>query len=121
MPISLPRWLAEQFEADQRRFIPYAGHIMPNVVMNTDASVTAMLAVHGTPFELTAPLTRNARRDRCNTLLRTIGDIDTSIGIHLVRSQGASPAPQAKAKGSFVRTLMGDYARVALGGLYTNR
>jgi type IV secretion system protein VirB4 len=121
MPINLPRWLAEQFEADQRRFVPYAGHIAPNVIMNTDASVMAMLVLHGTSFELMAPSVRNARRDRLNTLLRTIGDVDTTISLHLVRYKGAPPAPQLKARSSFVQTLMDDYERIALTDLYTNR
>lgn len=120
MPISVRPWLAEQFESDQRRFIPYAGHIASNVVMTTDGSTMAMLVLHGTPFELTAPSIRNAQRERINTLLRTFADADTTIGIHLVRYRGAPPSPQPKAKNAFIRQLMDDYERVALEGLHSN-
>ena len=121
MPLDLPGWLADQFEVDLRRAIPAVGHITPNVVMNFDGTVTAMLALHGTPFELTAPSVRNGRRERINTLLRTIADADTTICLHLVRYHGAPPAPQPEANSEFVRGLMADYARVALGGMFVNR
>ena len=121
MPLDLPGWLADQFEVDLRRAIPAVGHITPNVVMNFDGTVTAMLALHGTPFELTAPSVRNGRRERINTLLRTIADAETTICLHLVRYHGAPPAPQPEANSEFVRGLMADYARVALGGMFVNR
>ena len=98
MPISVRPWLAEQFKSDQRRFIPYAGHIASNVVMTTDSSTMAMLVLHGTPFELTAPSIRNAQRERINTLLRTFADADTTIGIHLVPVRGRAALPAAQGK-----------------------
>ena len=50
MPLDLPGWLADQFEVHLRRAIPAVGHITPNVVMNFDGTLTAMLALHGTPI-----------------------------------------------------------------------
>ena len=121
MPLDIPSWLADQFEADPRRFIPYAGHITRNVVINIDGSVMAVIASHGTAAsQLTASSVRNGRRERVNTLLRTIGDADTTICLHLVRYKGALPAPQPKARSPFVRNLMAEYERIALGGMFTN-
>ena len=121
MTISIPRWLAEQFEADPRSFIPYVGHISGNVVALTCGAVMAQVMVDGRAgFELNAPSMRNGDQDRINTLLRTMSDVDTTICIDLVRHQSVPAAPQPKARSSFVQTLMDDYNRVALAGMYTN-
>lgn len=122
MPFDVPHWLSDQFEADLKRFVPYAGHITPNVIMNMNGSIMAMLALHGVPdWMLSAPSIRNGRCERINTLLRTIGDADTTVCIHLVRHQGAPDAPQPKTRNNFIRELMDDYERIALKGMYTNR
>ena len=121
MTISIPRWLAEQFEADPKSFIPYVGHISRNVVALTGGGVLAQVMVGGTAgFDLKAPASRNSNTDRFNTLLRTLSDVDTTICIHFVRHQSVPAAPQPKARSSFVQTLMDDYNRVALSGMYTN-
>ena len=116
----VPRFVAEQFEADRERFIPYAGHIEPDVVMLMDGSIMAMMRLHGTPFELEAPSLRNARAERINTLLRTLADIDLSICIHLVRHQSVSHPPQSIPQGEFTRGLIKSYNEVALQDLYSN-
>ena len=116
----VPRFVAEQFEADRERFIPYAGHIEPNVVVLMDGSIMAMMRLHGTPFELESPSLRNARTERINTLLRTVGDIDLSICIHLVRHQSVSHPPQSVPQGEFTRGLIKSYNGVALQDLYSN-
>ena len=121
MTISIPRWLAGQFEADLRSFIPYVGHISGNVVALTCGSAMAQVMVEGRAgSELNAPSMRNGDQDRINTMLRTMPDVDTTICIDLVRHQSVPPAPQPKARSSFVQTLMDDYNRVALAGMYTN-
>ena len=121
MTISIPRWLAEQFEADPKSFIPYVGHISGNVVALTSGAAMAQVMVDGRAgFELNAPSMRNGDQDRINTMLRTMSDVDTTICIDLVRHQSVPAAPQPKARSSFVQTLMDDYNRVALSGMYTN-
>ena len=116
----VPRFVAEQFEADRERFIPHAGHIEPDVVMLMDGSIIAMMRLRGTPFELEAPSLRNARAERINTLLRTLADIDLSICIHLVRHQSVSHPPQSIPQGEFTRGLIKSYNEVALQDLYSN-
>ena len=116
----VPRFVAEQFEADRERFIPYAGHIEPDVVMLMDGSIMAMMRLRGTPFELEAPSLRNARAERINTLLRTLADIDLSICIHLVRHRSVSHPPQSIPQGEFTRGLIKSYNEVALQDLYSN-
>jgi type IV secretion system protein VirB4 len=121
MTISIPRWLAEQFEADPKSFIPYVGHISGNVVALTSGAAMAQMVLTGRRgFDLNAPSMRNGDQDRVNTLLRTLSDVDTTVCIHLVRHRSVPAAPQPKARSSFVQTLMDDYNRVALAGMYTN-
>ena len=104
MTISIPRWLAEQFEADPRSFIPYVGHISGNVVALTCGSAMAQVMVEGRAgSELNAPSMRNGDQDRINTMLRTMSDVDTTICIDLVRHQSVLAAPQPKARSSFVQ------------------
>jgi type IV secretion system protein VirB4 len=117
---NLPGFVVEQFEIDRDKFVPYAGHITPDTVMLTDGSIMAMLKLDGTPFELETPSVRNARADRINTLLRTLGDSDLTVCFHLVRHKHAPPAPQPVSQNAFVRTLMADYSALAVRDLFVN-
>src|SRR6185295_12399984 len=92
----------------------------PHVVMLMDGSIMIMFRLHGMPFELEDVPVRVGRRDRINTLLRILAGNDLTISFHMVRYRGAAPIPQRVAKSPFVRTLMANYNRVALQGLYTN-
>jgi type IV secretion system protein VirB4 len=122
MARSFPRWFSKLVEADPERFVPYAGHIEPNIVMMMDGSLLAILHLHGMPFELTPVAIRNARMDRINTLLRSLADTDLTLCFHMVRHLGISEAPQPAATSHFVRGLMKSYrdAVLAGGSIYRN-
>lgn len=109
-----PLWLSKLIEADPERFVPYAGHVEPRLVMMMDGSILAMLHLHGLPFELSPPAIRNARMDRINTMLRSLADTDLTLCFHMVRHLGASVAPQPEAKSIFVRGLVRHYNETLL-------
>lgn len=118
--MNLPHWLWAFFEADAEKFLPYAGHVEPSVVMLMDGSLMIMFRLHGSPFELEDVPVRVGRRDRLNTLLRILAGNDLTISFHLVRHRDVSQPPQPMARTAFVRTLMANYERIALQGMYTN-
>jgi len=69
-----------RFETRQDEFLPYLGHIKPNVVANESGSVMAMISLPGLPFELDANEVRNARPHRINSLLQMVGDDNGNRG-----------------------------------------
>lgn len=117
--MTTPRWFSRLIEDDPRRWVPYAGHIAPDVVKLIDGSDMAMLHLVGMPFELAAPTARNDRTQRMNTLWRSLADTDLTLCIHLVRHHGVSAPPQVLAHTPFVRGLMADVAK-QMTGLYRN-
>jgi type IV secretion system protein VirB4 len=102
----LPTWLLRQMEVDPKRFLPYAGHVCPDTVLLMDNSVLAMIHLHGLPFELQTMQERLGRRDRINTLLRSLADSDRTLHLHMVRHLGAPEAPQPSAASPFVSGLI---------------
>ena len=120
MTISIPRWLAEQFEADPESFIPYVGHISGNVVALTSGSAMARwwwMAPPGSslmPRQCATPIRIASTPCFARCLTWTRPSASTLSGT------GRSLPPQPKAQSSFVQTLMDDYNRVALSGMYTN-
>ena len=107
----LPTWLLRQMEVDPKRFLPYAGHVCPDTVLLMDNSVLAMIYLHGLPFELQTMQERLGRRDRINTLLRSLADSDRTLHLHMVRHLGTPQAPQPSAASPFVSGLMAAYDR----------
>jgi type IV secretion system protein VirB4 len=79
------------FERSAERYIPYAGHIRPGVVLLNDRSVMAMIALEGSPFELESIATRNAKARRTAMLLRNISDDNAGVYVHMVRHGHVSP------------------------------
>lgn len=116
----MPAWLNRQIEADPERFVPYAGHVEPQIVQLLDGSYLAASVLHGLPFELAPIDLRNARVQRINTLLRSLADIDLTVCFHLVRHERVSDAPQPIAEGGFVRNLMANYRTTALSNVFCN-
>jgi type IV secretion system protein VirB4 len=72
--MSIPGWRLRQMEADPKRLVPYAGHVTLQKAVLMDNSALAMIHLHGMPFELASMAVRTARRDRINTLLRSLAD-----------------------------------------------
>lgn len=117
----MPKWITRQIESKPEKYIPYAGHVEPDIGMTMDNSIFGMIHLHGLPFELLSRTTRNARMERINTLLRSLADTDLSLCINLVRHRGASAAPQPISKNEFVRGLMyGINATTVEGKSYRN-
>jgi type IV secretion system protein VirB4 len=122
MAHDLPRWLSKLLEADPERFVPYAGHVEPQIVLTLDGSAVAMQSMHGPAFELASTEVRNARVERINTLLRSLADTDLTLCFHMVRHLSAAVAPQPIASSFFVRGLMESYRATALtdGKIFCN-
>jgi type IV secretion system protein VirB4 len=122
MARNFPRWIKRLLEDDPEHFVPYAGHIRPQIVMQMDESMLAMMHLHGLPFELASPAVRNNRMNGINTLLRSLADTDLTLCFHLVRHFGVSAAPQPTTTGQFVHGLMESYRRTLLadGTVYRN-
>src|ERR1700722_15168637 len=80
MPGDKGRW-----EQPADEFLPYLGHIKPNVVALDDGSLMAMVWSPGLPFELDGNDTRNARPHRMNSLTQMIGDDNVTIHVNFVR------------------------------------
>ncbi len=120
IPDWIPAWLQYALSPDPEKYVPYAGHIKPNVVKLFDRSVLAMLHLHGQPFELAPDDHRNARAEQVNTLLRQLADADLTVDFHLVRHETVSPPPQPVMPEGFPRDFARDYERVALRGMFRN-
>jgi type IV secretion system protein VirB4 len=79
------------FERSAGRHIPYIGHISPGVVLLNDRSVMAMVALEGSPYELESIAERNAKARRTAMLLRSIGDDNVGVYVHMVRHEKVAP------------------------------
>jgi len=112
--------LLAQLEPEFEKRLPYAGHIAPDVVQLFDGTLLAMFWFHGVPFELALGSERNGRVERINNLMRSISDPDISLSFHLARHQHTPPAPQVAPPEGFVGSLLREYQRIALDGIYTN-
>jgi type IV secretion system protein VirB4 len=105
-----------RFEQTADEFLPYIGHIKPNVVALEDGSLMAMAAMPGLPFELDANDVRNARPHRINALLQMIGDDNVTIHTNFVHGD---IEPQLVTEGRFLTNFSSDlyreYERRAFG------
>jgi type IV secretion system protein VirB4 len=72
-------------ERSAGKYLPYLGHIGPQIVLTENGSILAMAHVEGTPFELADHAERNARLRLLNTLYRNLADDNVTIYAHLVR------------------------------------
>ena len=66
-------------------YLPYLGHIRPDVVLLDDGSLLTMGALQGLPHELAAEAERNAAVRLLNSLWRNIADDTLTVCAHLVR------------------------------------
>lgn len=110
---SIAPWLRQMTEADPAVYVPYAGHVRPNVVLTMQNNAIAVAALHGSPFELSPMPIRAARIDRINTLLMQLSNPDLSLHFHLVHHRGSKPAPQLQGSG-IAGDILRSYAHLAL-------
>jgi type IV secretion system protein VirB4 len=102
-------------------YLPYLGHIRPDVVLLSDGSLLAMGTLHGVPHELAAEAERNAAARLLNSLWRNIADDTLTIGAHLVRHKSADQLPPAVFRNGFASELDQVYReRVLEAQLYQN-
>jgi type IV secretion system protein VirB4 len=120
IPDWIPGWLQYIAAPDPEKYIPYAGHIRPNVEKLYDRSVLAMLRLHGRPFELAPHEERNNRKEQVNTLLRQCADPSVTVCFHLVRHDAVPPPPQRLAPEGFPRELATAYEKHALSNMMQN-
>ena len=108
-------------ERSAEPYLPYLGHIRPDVVLLADGSLLAMGALHGLPHELAAEAERNAAARLLNSLWRNIADDTLTIGAHLVRHRRVGDLPPAVFRNAFSAELGQIYRdRVLKGRLYEN-
>jgi type IV secretion system protein VirB4 len=87
------------FEQLADEFLPYLGHIKPNVVALDDASLMAMVWVPSLPFELDDNGARNARPHGINSLLQMVCDDNVTAHVNFVRGD---VKPQLVREGNFL-------------------
>ena len=107
---------AGRFEHAADEFLPYLGHIKPNVVALEGGALMAMVALPGLPFELADNAVRNARPHRINSLLQMIGDDNVTFHTNFVHGD---VEPQLVNEGTFLtnfsRETYEKYERKAFG------
>jgi type IV secretion system protein VirB4 len=105
-----------RFEMPADEFLPYIGHIKPNVVVLEDGSRMAMAMMSGLPFELDANDVRNSRPHRINSLQQMIGDDNVTIHTNFVHGD---VEPELVTEGAFLtnfsRETYRKYERKAFG------
>ncbi len=82
-------------------YLPYLGHVRPDVVLLEDGSLLAMGELQGVPYELAAEAERNASARLLNSLWRNVADDNVTIGAHLVRHQRVDDLPRAMFRNGF--------------------
>ncbi|WP_029314453.1 VirB4 family type IV secretion/conjugal transfer ATPase, partial [Acidiphilium angustum] len=109
-------------ERDAAPYLPYLGHVRPDVMLLDDGSLLAMGELDGVPCELADDAERNATVRMLNALWKTIADDNLTIATHLVRHQSVPDLPQGVFSNAFSGTLDRLYRqRVLAGRLYQNR
>lgn len=93
-----------RFEQEAGEFLPYLGHIKPNVVALKDGSLLAMVAVQSLPFELEECGIRNSRPRRINSLLQMIGDNNVTYHTNFVHGD---VSPKLINEGQFLTDFSG--------------
>lgn len=112
---------AGRFERSGEVFLPYDGHVRPDVVINSDGSLMAMAAIPGLPYEMEENRTRNGREELINTLARNIADDNVTLFLHQVRHDGVQDAPRHMMRPGFGRDLDAAYGASVAGRLMTNQ
>jgi type IV secretion system protein VirB4 len=112
---------AGRTERSAEPYLPYLGHVRPDVVLLFDGSVLVIGALHGLPHELAAEAERNAAARLLNSLWRNIADDTVTIGVHLVRHKRVESLPVAGFRNAFSAELDQTYReRVLEDRLYEN-
>ena len=112
---------AGRAERSAEPYLPYLGHIRPDVVLLSDGSLLAMGTLHGVPHELAAEAERNAAARLLNSLWRNIADDTLTVGAHLVRHKSGDRPPAAVFRNAFSAELDEIYRdRVLEDQLYQN-
>ncbi|MDX5929504.1 VirB4 family type IV secretion/conjugal transfer ATPase [Acidiphilium acidophilum] len=109
-------------ERDAAPYLPYLGHIRPEVMLLDDGSLLAMGELDGLPCELADDAERNAVTRMLNGLWKTIADDNLTIATHLIRHRSVADLPPGVFPNAFSGTLDRLYRqRVLAGRLYQNR
>ena len=95
-------------EREAEEFVPYIGHVTPDVMLLTDERVMGMLHLAGVPFETADEADLNSLHQQLNVLFRNVASDRLAIYLHLVRGHdgyypGAPSAPPSPA--SWTRSI----------------
>jgi len=118
----MPFDLIGLFERTTDVYLPYVGHISPDLVLLKDGSVFLMAELHGTPHELSAADERNAAARTIAGLWRNISAENLTLCVHLVRRRAGELPPPPTFRNDYAAALNRAYrARVLEGQLFENR
>ncbi|MCF3948262.1 VirB4 family type IV secretion/conjugal transfer ATPase [Acidiphilium iwatense] len=102
-------------------YLPYQGHVRPNVLLLDNGSVLATGEMPGVPHELADEAERNTGIRTLNGLWKNIADDNVTICTALVRHQRVDDLPRAGYPNAFSAALDRAYRqRVLAGRLYQN-
>ncbi|KDM66064.1 VirB4 family type IV secretion/conjugal transfer ATPase [Acidiphilium sp. JA12-A1] len=108
-------------ERSAERYLPYLGHIRPDILLMDDGSVLAMAEIPGAPYELAADADRAASLVTVNALCKNVADDNVTLHSAFVRGPGAGQLAHAVMSNEFAASLDRAYReRVLAGRLYQN-
>ena len=111
----------DRAERAATQYLPYVGHVGPQIVLLESGALMAMAHIEGQAFELADHAARNARLRRLNTLYRNLADDNVILHTHLVRHEDLAPTPAWHFRSSFAASLDGAYRdKVLAGRIYRN-
>ena len=108
-------------ERSAERYLPYLGHVRPDILLMDDGSVLAMAEIPGAPYELAADADRAASLVTVNALCKNVADDNVTLHSAFVRGPGAGQLAHAVMPNEFAASLDRAYReRVLTGRLYQN-
>jgi len=108
-------------ERNAERYLPFVGHIGPQIIVLDSGALLAMAHLEGQPYELADDGERNARLRLLNAVYRNIADDNVAIHTHLVRHAATTPNSQRDFRSQFGAALDAAYRKVILENqLYRN-
>jgi type IV secretion system protein VirB4 len=97
-------------------YLPYLGHITPNVVLLEDGSLLAMAELHGLPHELSSNDERNAAARMLNSLWRNIASDTVTLYAHFIRDRQVADTRVPHFRNRFAAELDREYREKILQG-----
>ena len=109
-------------EREAETYMPYVGHVAPDVVLLDNGTLLAMIAVRGAEFETSDVAVINGQLAQRNAALMNVAKPGLMLASHLIRTMADGSAyPQAECDTEFGRQLDAAYkAKLLDNRLYRN-